>query len=142
VLTRGDKMVKTPSFYLFRMYMVHRDALMLPLEITSEKYASGDQSIPALSASASKNKAGEINITVTNVNPAKAVKTVLSLDTKSNFDIVKAEVITADKMNALNDFDKKESVNISDFKTYQLKGSELTTDLPPKSVVLFTLKQK
>jgi alpha-N-arabinofuranosidase len=142
LLTQGDKLVKTPSFYVFKMYNVHHDALMLPLEITSENYSSGDQSIPTLSASASKNRNGEINVTVANVNPSKVANTLLLLDTKVQFDVVKAEVITAEQMNALNDFDKNEAVNIREFKNYKLKGTELTAELPAKSVVLLTLKTK
>jgi alpha-N-arabinofuranosidase len=142
LLTQGNKMVKTPSFYVFKMYNVHHDALMLPLGITSENYTSGEQNIPALSASASKNRLGEVNITITNVNPVKVINTVLSLDTKERLEIVKAEVITAEQMNALNDFNKEEAVNIQEFRSYKMKGEELLVDLPAKSVVLLTLKTK
>jgi alpha-L-arabinofuranosidase len=142
VLTQGDKMVKTPSFYVFKMYNVHHDALMLPLDMNAETYSSDDQSIPTLSASASKNKAGEINITIANVNPEKNAGTTISLDTKGNFDVINAKVITADQMNALNDFDRKEAVTIQDFKNYKIKGTDLSADLPAKSVVLLTLKEK
>lgn len=142
VLTQGDKLVKTPSFYVFKMYTVHHDALMLPLDITAEKYTSGDQSMPGLSASASKNKQGEINITVTNVNPSKAVNTVVTLDNKGKFEVVGAKVITADQMNALNDFDKEEAVTLNEFKDYKLTAEGLSVDLPAKSVVLLTLKTK
>jgi alpha-N-arabinofuranosidase len=37
LLTKGDKMVRTPTFYVFKMYTVHHDALMLPLDIISEQ---------------------------------------------------------------------------------------------------------
>jgi alpha-L-arabinofuranosidase len=142
LITQGEKMIKTPSFYVFKMYTVHHDALMLPLAVTAENYTSGEKSIPALSASASKNSAGEINITVSNVNPLKAVSTIISIDTRNKFEVLKAEIITAKQMNAMNDFDKPEQVTIQEFTDFDKKGDELIANLPAKSVVNFTLKTK
>jgi alpha-L-arabinofuranosidase len=142
VLTQGDKLVRTPTFYVFKMYNVHYDALMLPISLTSENYVFGDQSIPELSASASKNKQAEINITITNVNLSKVVKTALSLDSEEKIEVKAAKIITADQMNALNDFDKQETVNMKEFKGYKVNVTELSIEMPPKSIVLLTLKTK
>jgi alpha-N-arabinofuranosidase len=140
VLTSKDKLVKTPSFYVFKMYKVHRDALVLPLDIKCENYKNNDESIPALSASASENKKGETNITVTNVNPDKSIKTVICLKNGGKIGVISAKVITAEKINAYNDFDKEEIVNIKDFSNFKQMGNNIEIDLPSKSVILLTLK--
>lgn len=140
VLTKDDKLVKTPTFYVFKMYKVHKDALMLPLEIKCENYESNSESIPELSASASENKNGDINITITNVNPDKNIKTSISLKNGSNISVISAEIITAEKINAYNDFNEKETVNIQEFSNYKQKGDNIEIDLPSKSVVLLTIK--
>ncbi|MFC2137147.1 alpha-N-arabinofuranosidase [Bacteroidota bacterium] len=141
ILTKDEKMVKTPSFYVFKLYKVHHDALLLPIESNSEKYDFGDERMPALSASASKNNKGEINITITNVNPNKEIESTLSFDGIESFNIINAEIITADEMNDLNDFDKEEKVNIQPFETYDQDGNNIVVNMPPKSIVLVTIKE-
>ncbi|MBN2349488.1 MAG: alpha-N-arabinofuranosidase [Bacteroidales bacterium] len=141
ILTEGSKMIKTPSFYVFKMYKVHHDALLMPLEITCEDYVLNNQRIPALSASASKNKEGQINITIANVNPEKSIPTDLTIDNEK-YRVTGSEIITADKMNAYNDFDKDEMVYIQEFKSYKQKGNNIQVTLPSKSVVLLTLSEK
>lgn len=140
ILTKGDKMIKTPSFYVFKMFKVHHDALMIPTEINSEKYKFAEESTPALSASASKNKGGEINITITNVNPNKEISTSLSIDGIDSFEIIKAEVITSNEMDAYNDYDEEEKVNIQSFEGYNNEANNIIVNMPPKSIVLVTIK--
>ncbi len=142
VLTHDDKMVKTPTFYVFKMYNAHHDALLLPTEVECEEYAYEEDTIPTLSASASKNTDGEINITVANVNPNKEASTSISTDTDGKLSIVDATIITADNMNALNDFDQAEYVNLQTFKEYKIKGGEMQVAIPAKSIVKITLTQK
>ena len=142
ILTQDAKFVKTPSFYVFKMYNVHHDALMLPLSVEGTKYSLGEESIPCLSASASRNNSDEINISVTNVNPNVKAGTAITLDTEDKIVVTKTEIITADKMDALNDFDKPEQVKIAEFKDYKVKDNKILADLPAKSIVNFTLKTK
>ena len=72
ILTREKEIVLTPTYYVFKMYSVHQDAALLPVELQSESYANGRDSIPALSASASKDKEGRIHISLANLHPTKA----------------------------------------------------------------------
>ena len=142
ILTKEDQMVKTPTFYVFKMYKVHKDALLLPVELNSEYYYNQGDSISALSVSASKNEAKEINITVANVNPTKAVSTTIVIDDEGKYKAVKAEVVTSGEMNDYNDFGKDELVNLQVFEDYKVKGNEVQVELPAKSVVLITLANK
>jgi alpha-L-arabinofuranosidase len=142
ILTKENQMVKTPSFYVFKMYKVHHDALLLPVDVKCPVYKGSKGEIPVLSVSASQNIEGQINVTVSNVNPDNVLETTLKLDNDKNFEVVSASIITADKMNAFNDFGKPEQVNIKDFKDFKLKGKDLNVKLPAKSVVNLTLKQK
>jgi alpha-N-arabinofuranosidase len=76
------------------------------------------------------------------VNPENKVSVPISLDTNNGFEVVKAEVITGDQINSLNDFDKEEAVNIKEFKDFKMKDTELLAELPAKSIVLITIKAK
>jgi alpha-N-arabinofuranosidase len=139
-LTKDDLLVKTPTFYVFKMFKVHFDALMLPTTVISEDYTDGEYSVPSLSVSASKNKEGEINITVANVRVDKDLQTTMTFEGLEDFDVKKSDIITANKMNSYNDFGKGEEVNISKFEGVMKEGNALNIDIPSKSVMLITLK--
>ena len=142
ILTQGEKMIKTPTFYVFKMYNVHHDALLLPTETTCEAYKNNEEEVPALSVSASKDDEGIINVTVANVDPNQSKVTIVQLANGEKFEIQSAQIITADEMNSYNDFDQEEKVNMQTFDDYKIKGSDLTATLPSKSVVHLAIKTK
>lgn len=141
ILTQDEEMVKTPTFYVFKMYKVHQDALLLPSIVESEKYENGDESIQALSVSASKDMDGNINITIANVNPSKSAATSIKIEELLNIGSVKGEIISAEKMNSLNDFGKEEEVKSREFDDFKIKKNEIQVELPAKSVVLLTIQK-
>ncbi len=140
ILTKGNEMVLTPTYHVFTMYSVHQDAAMLPTNLKCESYANGTDSIPALSVSASKDKEGRIHISLANLHPTKAqtVRCQLKGTTSSK---VSGEIITAETMNAYNDFGKPEAVRIRPFTDVQLRSGILTVALPAKSVVTLKVDQ-
>lgn len=139
VLTNPTQLIKTPTFYVFKMYKVHFDALMLPVEVDAEKYGEGENDFPTLSVSASKNDKEEINITVANVTYDRKMPTEIVLDGIENFSVKGSKIITADKMNSYNDFGKEEEVNIAEFNGVKKVNNGLIVDIPSKSVLLITL---
>jgi alpha-L-arabinofuranosidase len=134
ILTREQEIVLTPTYYVFKMYSVHQDAALLSLELQSESYTSGKDSIPAVSASASKDRNGKIHVSLANLHPTKAQKLRCELKGTSG-SRVSGEIITAATMNAYNDFGRPETVNIQPFTGAQLRGGVLTVSLPAKSIV-------
>ncbi len=56
IFTQGEKMVLTPTYYVFEMYKVHQQAALIPLEIRSPDYVFNGKAIPAVTVSASRNK--------------------------------------------------------------------------------------
>jgi alpha-N-arabinofuranosidase len=142
ILTKEDQMVKTPTFYVFKMYKVHKDALLLPVEVNSGYYYNQEDSIPTLSVSASKNAENEVNITLANVNPDDPASTSITIDNDMKYKVSRAEIITAENISDYNDFGKEELVNIKEFKDLDMKGNEVKVNLPPKSVILITLAEK
>ena len=139
ILTKDDKIVKTPSFYVFKMYKVHHDATLLPLVINGANYEINGESIPALSATASKDKEGKIHVTVTNVDPKNSQNLSVDLRGSQNLKFITGNIITADKINSYNDFGKKEEVTMKDFKNVKLENNQLKVELPAKSIVMIEL---
>lgn len=142
LLTEGDQIVKTPTFYVFKMYKVHQDAALLPLEVDVADYIFNGDTVPAISASASMDESGTINITMANVDPNENQKVDITLDTDDKYEVVKAEVITSPEMNSYNDFGKPEIISTKVFEGYDLKKGTLSVEMPSKAVVLVSLKKK
>ena len=139
ILTKGEKMILTPTYHVLEMYNVHQDATMLPLSIKSENYSLGKDSLQAVSASASRDKNGVVHISLVNINPNKGQEVSISLRGMAA-SIVSGRILTSQKLQDYNDFDNPDKVKPVDFKGATLKGDELKITLPPVSVVVLTLK--
>jgi alpha-N-arabinofuranosidase len=139
ILTKDDQMVKTPSFYVFKMYTVHHDATLLPSDITSEKYTLGNESVPALSATASKDASGKIHVTISNLNPNKSMEVACDLRGMANVKFEKGSIVTGEKINSFNDFGKGEQVNLKAFSDVKVSGNSVVVNIPAKSVVMVEL---
>lgn len=138
ILTKGEKMIVTPTYHVFEMYTVHHDATMLPVELTCEDYKFGNDSIPALNVSASKDSEGKIHVSLCNFNPNKAIELECQVsDVKINK--INGRVLTAEAMNAHNTFENPENVKPSEFKDFKLTDKGFMTKLPAKSVVVLSL---
>ncbi len=135
LLTKGDQLVKTPTFYVFKMYKVHQDATLLPINLMCEDYVWDGMTIPAVTATASKDESGKIHISLSNSNPNHSVDIAVELRGSEKLSKVNGKIITASSMNAYNDFGKPEKVNIQAFSGYKWDKNGLAVSLPSKSVV-------
>lgn len=139
ILTKEEQMVKTPTFYVFKMFKVHQDAKLLPFELKSNDYVSGTDSIQALSVSASLDSLGKLHISLVNLDP-KNTQTVECEIKGDKLKSISAEIITATDMQALNDFGAEEKVNIQPFEDVVLKKNVVLVTVPSKSLVTIELK--
>jgi alpha-N-arabinofuranosidase len=138
ILTRGDKMVLTPTYFVFRMFRVHQGARLLNVDLKCEDYAYADKKIPAVSASASVDNDGKMHISLANLNPNKTVTLTCPLIGET-FRKVTGEVLTAGEMNSYNSFESPETVKPAAFNGFTLKEGILSITMPSKSVVVLEL---
>lgn len=139
ILTEGDKMILTPTYHVFEMYKVHQDATLLPVEINCPDYKLGEDSIPQISVSASKDGDGIIHITLCNLHPNEDVSINCELRgcTVRN---VSGRILTADKINEHNTFDEPERVKPSTFNSYNITEQGLNIKIPSKSVIVLSVE--
>lgn len=140
VLTKGDKMVLTPTYYVFKMYIPHQNARFIPVKIDSPtvaKYKETD--VPALSATSSV-KDGVTTISLTNTDLNKTCEVTINLNGVKAGDI-KGEILTAEKINDYNDFDKPQVVQTKEFaaSNWKIINDKLIVTLPAKSIVNLSL---
>jgi len=139
ILTKDDQLVKTPSFYVFKMYTVHHDATLLPSDVQCEKYSVDNESIPAISTTASKDASGKIHITISNLNPNKAIDVTCDIRGMAKVNFEKGSIVTGEKINSYNDFGKNEEVTLKEFSDVKVSGTDVVVKVPAKSVVMVEL---
>ncbi|MBA4197283.1 MAG: alpha-N-arabinofuranosidase [Chitinophaga sp.] len=139
VLTQGTKMLLTPTYYVFDLYKVHQDAKLLPVNISSPDYVSGNAKIPAVNVSASQDSTGAVHISLVNIDAAKKINIKAALG-GINFKNIKGQIITSGKFTDINTFDKPYNVIINAFNGAKKEGNDLLVELPPLSVVMLELK--
>jgi alpha-N-arabinofuranosidase len=139
ILTDKEKMLLTPTYWVYYLYKVHQDATLLPASLTSGKYELNGKAIDAISVSASKDAAGKIHITLVNIDPNKAqtIETELRGVAAKK---VSGKILTSAKINDYNSFDKPNTVNVKDLKNAKLSKGSLSITLPAKSVVMLEIE--
>lgn len=135
ILTDNEKMVLTPTYHVFDLYKVHHDALMVPVDLKTNPYTFGNNSIPALNMSASIDASGKLNITICNTDAKRAQPLLCNLK-GFKASSVSGKIITANTLNAHNTFDKPNEVKITDFTQCKLKNGNIEAKIPAHSVVL------
>jgi alpha-N-arabinofuranosidase len=134
ILTDRDRMVLTPTYHVFEMYKVHQGANFVPLELTAPNYRYGEVTLPMVSATASRDAAGKLHVSLVNVDPHRAVDisaTLVGVKARR----VTGRVLTASTMTALNTFEQPQAVQPVAFTGARISGERLTARLPAKSVL-------
>ena len=138
VLTKGEKMILTPTYYVMKMYKVHQDATLVPMQITSDDFVMDGKKLPAVSASGSIDRTGKMHISLTNIDNKK--NQAVEIDLKGYMaKSVTGEILTSPKIQDRNTFDDPAKVTPATFSDAKLSGNTLIVNLPPISVVVLEL---
>ena len=131
----GGRMVATPTCHVFDMYQVHQDATLLPVDLQGGEYRFGEQSIPQLSASASRDEKGRVHVSLCNTDPANDAEVgceIRGLTPES----ASGTVVTSLVMDAHNTFDEPEVVRPRELTSVRLARNLVTVTLPPMAVAV------
>lgn len=140
ILTEGDKMVKTPTYHVFKMYKEHQNNTLIGSYLTTDSLNSkhDNKDFPQLNESASIDENGVIYSTITNSSSQKSAKIkcqVADRKVKS----IKATIITGE-CHDKNDFDNSNVVEIKEFTDFRQLKDGFTTTIPACSVVKFVIE--
>jgi alpha-L-arabinofuranosidase len=140
ILTKKDKMLRTPTYWVFEMFKVHQGGTYLPVDLASPDYAYGQQKIPMVSASATRaaDKTA-VHLSLVNTSPSQLVTVSVKLAGVSPATVT-GRVLTASTISAHNTFDAPDTVKPVPFSGASLKGDTVEVRLPAKSVVILTLR--
>jgi alpha-N-arabinofuranosidase len=135
ILTDKAKMILTPTYYVMQLYSVHQDAQLLPITIKSPLYTYNGETLPALSASASKDKKGLVHISLVNIDSKKENTVEIDLN-ELGIKTASAMIIGSSKLQDFNSFDNPTKIQPVAFKGFDIKKGKLTVTVPPFSVIM------
>jgi alpha-N-arabinofuranosidase len=138
ILTDGPKMILTPTYFVFHMYIPFQGATLLPTDLKTARYAYGKQSVPAVSVSAARGKDGALEYSLVNLDPDRPAHVSTTLEGASP-SRVSGTILTGPAMDSHNAFDDPNAVHPVVFVGAKLGGHDLEVTLPPKSVVVLSL---
>jgi alpha-N-arabinofuranosidase len=139
VMTDKEKMVLTPTYYVFKMYVPFQDATFLPVTFNAGSYTQGDITLPRVDAIAAKDATGKLWLEITNVDPNQPVDIEVSLSGVTAKSAA-GETLTAPKVDSVNTFNAPKTVMPKPI-TAKVAAGKLTLTLEPKSVTVVSVEQ-
>ncbi len=138
IMTDGAKMMLTPTYHIYKMYVPFQDAQFLPVSFNAGEYKLGNIILPKVDAIAAKGKDGRIWLSLTNIDPNNAADITANI---AGIDATSAvgEVLTAERLDSINTFEAPAAVAPKPFSAKATNGS-LVLHLPPHSVTVVRLE--
>jgi len=148
VLTDGPKMLLTPTYHIFEMYKIHQGATLLPTTLQTPEYIPQQTlpdstaplaSVPQLSASASRDSAGRLHVSICNLHHADSAEMKIDLPGASASK-VSGRILTAPVMNAINSFDQPDLIKPEPFAGIKRHEGSVELSLPPRAVIVLEIQ--
>ncbi len=139
ILTDKEKMVLTPTYYVFKLYVPFQDSTFVPVTFDAGTYAHGDISLPRVDAIAAKDTAGKLWLEITNLDPNEAVEIEANMPGMAPKSAM-GQTLTGPKVDSVNTFEAPQSV-VPKPISVKVQGGKLTLKLEPKSVTVVSVEQ-
>ncbi|HXK08630.1 MAG TPA: alpha-L-arabinofuranosidase C-terminal domain-containing protein [Vicinamibacteria bacterium] len=139
ILTDREKMVLTPTYHVFRMYVPFQGATFVPASFSGGLYTHRDVELPRLDAIAARDTAGKLHVAIVNVDPNRPADMELSL---ANVRAVSAAgaTLTAPKVDSVNSFEAPGTVAPKPVSA-TIRDGKVALRVEPKSVTVISVEQ-
>jgi alpha-N-arabinofuranosidase len=138
ILTDKEKMILTPTYHVFKMYVPFQDSTFVPVSLDAGTYTHGDITLPRLDVIAAKDPAGKLWLALTNLDPNRPVAIEARLPGITP-KAVAGETLTAPRVDSVNTFDAPQAV-IPKPVVAKVQGGALALTLEPKSVTVISVE--
>jgi alpha-N-arabinofuranosidase len=138
ILTDKEKMVVTPTYYVFKMYVPFQDATFVPVDFDPGSLHRDGVTLPRMDALAAKDASGKLWIEITNLDPDKPLgidAEITGISARS----AKGETLTAIGVDSVNTFTAPNTVAPRPISA-TVKDGKLTLTVEPKSVTVISLE--
>ena len=139
IMTDKEKMVLTPTYYVYKMYVPFQDATFVPVAFNAGSYTHRDINLPRVDAIAAKDATGKLWLEITNLDPNQPIEieaTIAGYNGKS----AAGETLTAPKVDSVNTFEAPNTVKPKPVSA-TVQGGKVTLKLEPKSVTVISIEQ-
>jgi alpha-N-arabinofuranosidase len=134
ILTDKAKMVLTPTYHVFKMYVPFQDATSVPVTFDAGWYTHGAVALPRVDAIAARDASGTLWLALTNVDPTRPADVAATL-TGLTPRTAAGETLTAPAVDSVNTFDAPTTVAPKPLQV-RLEGNRLSLTLAPRSVTV------
>jgi alpha-N-arabinofuranosidase len=138
ILTNKEKMVLTPTYHVFHMYVPFQDATYVPVTFDAGSYTQGGITLPRVDAIAAKDAAGKVWMAVANVDPnrpATITASVAGLTPRS----AAGQTLTAPRVDSVNTFEAPTTVAPKPI-TARVQGGTVMLTVDPRSVTVISVQ--
>ena len=149
ILTRGDQMVLTPTYHVFRMYNVHQDAQFVPVTYTTDRMAVDERtSVPTLSVTASR-KDGALHVSLANADLTVDNAILLTWDEIGAGGLSRAaqkalsvsgEILSSASIGDFNDFGVAPKLTPAPMKDLRVSAAGVEFTLPAHSIATIEIR--
>ena len=139
ILTDKEKLVLTPTYYVFKMYVPFQGATFIPVTFDAGTYTRGSVTLPRVDAIAARSANGKLLLEITNLdaeNPATVEADLTGLKAKS----AKAETLSAVAVDSINTFESPKTV-VPKAAAVKLQNGRISLTLDPRSVTVVSIEQ-
>lgn len=138
ILTDGPRMLLTPTYHVFRLYVPFQDATLLPVSYDAGRYRFGNVSLPRVDAIAARDKTGKVWLALVNIDPDRPVSFTVSVPGVAAGRL-SGETLAAPAIDAVNTFEAPSRVAPKPVSATAVNGV-LSITLPPASVTVVALE--
>src|SRR5262249_52175322 len=138
IMTDAERMVLTPTYHAFRMYVPFQDATYLPVKVDAGTYTEGTTSLPRVDSIGARDHQGRIWLAMTTLDARQSVRISVTLGSAGAHS-ARGEVLTAQHVDEVNSFEVPQAVWPKPFAS-TASGESLTLDVPARSLVVVQLE--
>jgi alpha-N-arabinofuranosidase len=138
IITQNDRMVLTPTYHVFRMYVPFQNAQRIAVRLDAGVYAHDGIVLPRLDALAAVDAQHRIWLAVVNLDPTREAPLAIAAG-QGHAHSAKGEVLTAQRVDSVNSFAAPDAVAPRPIAA-TLEAGKLMLLLPAKSVAVVQIQ--
>jgi len=138
IQTDQGRMVLTPTYHVFKMYLPFQDATFVPVAYEAGTYRQGSVTLPRLDAIAAKDSAGKLWLAITNLDPNQPAEVDVRLSGMTARS-ASGELLTAPKVDSVNTFEAPNTV-VPRPVTAKAQDGQILLHLDAKSVAVVSIE--
>ncbi len=138
ILTDGPRMVLTPTYHVYRLFVPFHDATLVPVRFDAGTIETAGVKLPRVDAAAARDAQGRLWLSLVNVDPDRpaSIRTAIA---GTSARTATGQILTGAKVDSHNDFAHPNEVAPTSFAG-RVAGDQLQFDLPPRSVAVVQVR--